>query len=400
MGARTHGRGTRSNPQKSIRLYAKEEYGKDRIEYPFFGDTPVSSFKRLILRSPDADFTQTLFKDELIHRLLRGMNLDLQAAQPSVVFINGEYWGIHNLRERQDRYYLSSHYGVPSDGVDILGYDKGDEEVIEGDNRNYQEMVDYIQNHDMAVPEHYAYIQRQIDTDNFIDYQIAQIFLANFDWPTNNVRYWRPRQPGGRWRWLFFDCDACMTRFSLPELTRYLPATAEGDPARFLLSRLLRNAEFRNQFTSRFYVHLNTTFEPGRIIRMIEQFRAEYAPMVAEHIARWNSPPSLAMWLEALESLKRFALLRPPEMLRQLKDVLPAPLLLYPNPASDRLYLDALPDAPVTLTFLDTRGRQVAVRQISAGSDYTDISQLPSGLYLVRMQYGQLTLTQKLSVIR
>jgi hypothetical protein len=361
---------------------------------------PIGSFKRLLLRSTEADFWSSLFRDELVHTLLRGLDLDLQAVQPVIVFINGEYWGIQHLRERQDKYYLASHYGISPDAVDVLGYDAGDEEVIEGDSQGYQDLLRYLRENDVAQSQHYAYVRTQVDIDNFIEYQIAHLYLANFDWPFNNVRYWRPRAPGGKWRWLFFDCDACLSKFSSPELARYLPDTQPDDPSRFLLSQFLRNADFRNQFVSRFYYHLSTTFEPSRVIRTIGEFKAAYAPMVAEHVARWRRPGSVDEWLASVTEIEKFAAQRPPEMLRQLQEFLPSPVLLYPNPAARQLYVRAPGDLPVSLAFFDTRGSLRATHRVSSSGTAVDVSALPAGLYLVRVQYGKLFYTQKINLIR
>jgi hypothetical protein len=95
------------------------------------------------------------------------------------------------------------------------------EEVIEGDSRHYQALLTYIRNHDLTQDAHYLYVASQIDISNFIDYQISQLFLANWDWPDNNVRFWRPRTAEGKWRWVFFDCDACMIQDSYKFLYLY-----------------------------------------------------------------------------------------------------------------------------------------------------------------------------------
>jgi hypothetical protein len=239
-----------------------------------------------------------------------------------------------------------------------------------------------------------------MNVENYIEYQIAQLYLANFDWPFNNVRYWRPRGPGGKWRWLFFDCDACLNKFSSPELARYLPDTEPDEPSRFLLSHLLRNADFRNQFVSRFYYHLSTTFEPSRVLRTIAEFKAAYAPMVAEHVARWSRPASLDDWLESVEAMEGFAIQRPPEMLRQLQEFLPAPVLLYPNPAARQLYVRTPEALPVSLAFFNVKGSLVATYQVRGDGAAVDVSALPAGLYLVRVQYGKLFFTQKVNLLR
>jgi hypothetical protein len=144
-----------------VRVYARDEYGKNRINYRIFPDLNIERFKTLILRSPDADFSATIFKDELVQTIIKDMNIDLQATRPSVVFINGEYWGIHNIRERQDKHYLANHYGVDPDNLDILGLALEGSEIIEGDDAHYNAMLDFIASHDLRNPAHYGYIATQ-----------------------------------------------------------------------------------------------------------------------------------------------------------------------------------------------------------------------------------------------
>jgi hypothetical protein len=122
--------------------------------------------------------------------------------------------------------------------------------------------------------------------------------------------------------------------------------------------------------------------------------------MVAEHVARWNRPASVDQWLESVGEIERFALQRPPEMLRQLKELLPAPLLLYPNPAPGRLYVKSPGDSPLTLSFFDVRGQLLGVFRVPGDGAPVNVSALPAGLYLVRIQYGKLFFTQKIHLIR
>src|SRR5699024_1545438 len=128
-GLRIHGGTSRGASQKSLRLYAKSEYdNEDSFNYEFFNDLKtknsnqnMTSFKRLLLRNSGNDRTQTMFNDGLIQNLISTLNtVDTQAYQPSIVFINGEYYGIQNIRERMDEYYLADHYGLKLDEVAIL----------------------------------------------------------------------------------------------------------------------------------------------------------------------------------------------------------------------------------------------------------------------------------------
>src|SRR5699024_4911381 len=106
----------------------------------------ITSFKRLLLRNSGNDRAQTMFNDGLIQNLISTLNtVDTQAYQPSIVFINGEYYGIQNIRERMDEYYLANHYGLKLDEVAIL---KNQNELYRGGNSDvyhYNNMLAYIE---------------------------------------------------------------------------------------------------------------------------------------------------------------------------------------------------------------------------------------------------------------
>jgi hypothetical protein len=408
MGARIHGRGSRQNPQKSVRIYAREEYGSEWLNFQMFPDLAIDKFKTLILRTPDADFSQTIFKDELIQTLIRPMNLDLQATRPSVVFINGEYWGIHNIRERYDKHYFAQHNGVDSENVDFLGLTPDGNEIIEGDSQHYTNIIQYIRSHNLAEDVHYQYIASQVDIANFVDYHIAHLFFANWDWPNNNMRFWRPRTPEGKWRWVFFDCDACMIQDSYKFLYLY-SSSEKNDPkyktyeeSTFLLRNLLQNQQFRTLFLQKFMHHLNTTFEPGRIINEIQSFKQTYAPEALEHIYRWNSPDTYTTWMQNLEEIKLFALRRPVEMLNQLETLYQLPILLYPNPSTGEFQVDLGDDeqTPLNIQVYTTKGQLIQthayVNSKAAKGVPIKLNHQPAGLYIVRIQYGNLVFNKKL----
>ena len=108
-GMRIHGGASRGGDQKSLRLYARESYGAEVFEYPFFSQKPsLTSFKTLLLRGTK-EWSGTLIKDELCHSLVQGLRLDYCATKTSIVFLNGEYWGIYSLRERQDKYSVENN---------------------------------------------------------------------------------------------------------------------------------------------------------------------------------------------------------------------------------------------------------------------------------------------------
>ena len=332
IGVRIHGGNGRNLSQKSLRLYARSEYGENRFYHRIFPQLPYEDYNRLLLRNSGNDWSSTLFRDAAVQTIVGHLNFDTQAYRPAIVFINGEYWGIHNLRERYDKHYLARVYGIDPENLDLLTNEAQTSDTVivkEGDAVHYNKMVHYMQNNDIADSAGYAYIKTLIDIENFIDYHIAQIFSANFDWPGNNNDYWRLRQENydpcgqpkydGRWRWLLYDTDVGFNFVRNNFVHNTLAfATEEGksgwpnpDWATFLLRTLLTNDEFRTGFINRFADLLNSAFLPERTSDIISGLRSVIEPEIPGHIRRWNSPVSLEQWESNVDEMTEFALQRP-----------------------------------------------------------------------------------------
>jgi hypothetical protein len=165
--------------------------------------------------------------------------------------------------------------------------------------------------HDLSVPEHYAHVAERMDVDNFLVYQIAEIYFGNADWPQNNVRVWRRRRPDpfpgrdaeppghdGRWRWMLFDLDlSCghpwaggygenTLSYALSPTGR--PGTNSGSATIFLRA-LMQNPEFKRRFASTAADLLNSHFKESRAVAMVDAMRATMQPAMSEHIRRWQS---------------------------------------------------------------------------------------------------------------
>ena len=164
MGIRIHGNKGRTFPQKSMRLYARSEYGESKFNYQFFLNKPTTEFKRLVLRSASSnDWKNTLFKNELAQELTSTLNLSYQANIPVIVFINGEYWGIHHLSERIDEYYLNEYYGANKDSISLLS---NNGIVEQGSATDFLELINYINTHSLIDSTHYNNVAEQLDINN------------------------------------------------------------------------------------------------------------------------------------------------------------------------------------------------------------------------------------------
>jgi len=346
IGIRIHGGATRTYPQKSLRLYARAKYkgGPKDFAYEVFpglkspvDGKPMIKFRRLILRTSGNDSQYTMFRDAFMTSLVSELDLATQASRPSVVFVNGEYWGIHNFRERFDEFDVENTYKVDKDDVVILENDGVVDVGEEGDGKNYRDMISFLRASDIRDPAVYRRLDTMMDVGNFMDYQIAQIYFGNHDWPGNNLKFWRARTkeyiPGkgygdGRWRWFLYDTDFGFSLYNGPQgyehRTLELATRAGGadwpnpDWSTFIFRTLLKNEEFRAEFLKRFDSYLNTVFEPSRVKARLAQFQDAYEKEIAEHIARWRSPRGIGEWKQSIDVMRYFAEMRPAAIRAQL----------------------------------------------------------------------------------
>jgi hypothetical protein len=340
-----------------------------------------------------------------------------------VVFINGEYWGIHTIRDRIDKYYLGLKYDIEPDSIDIL---ENNSQVEEGSNADYLNMIDYIENHDLSEQQHYDSIKKRMDINNYIDYQIVEIYFNNNDWPGSNIQYWRERAPGAKWRWTLFDLDNCYTDYAFNTLKF---VTYEGDTcyqnptwATFLFRNLLKSNEFEQQFVNRFAQLLNTTFQPDTILPKIAEFTQLYEKDIDRHISRWQFPRSHDGWLGDIDyTLNTFVRERPCYMQDIILDFfdldedefdfnchfnIPETVLnkirIAPNPASTffNLKIENPGFTECRITIFDYVGRSIYHENLSISNGSinktVDISSLKNGMYLVVLSDGSKIFSNKL----
>ena len=333
VGLRLHGGWSRYYPRKSFRVYARGTYGKSELEGPFFDDVGFESYKRLVLRAGGNNEMHMNFRDAAMQLMVKGLNVEYLNYKAAVHFINGEFWGFINIRERYDHHYIKRVFDLEENEIDFLSLNQ---EVKHGDNLHFAQTFSFVINNNLSDTNHYNFIKTRIDIENFTDYQISNIFFRNTDWPHNNIDYFRkrtlnydPNAPyghDGRWRWLLFDTDHGFGRIRQPNNNPHLHNTLEyalrpNEWSTDLLRNLLDNNEFKNHFILRYADLLNTVFLPQNTIGIIDSLKAKYDPFVQEHINRWrNRPSSISAWNSEINRSRTFGNLRPNIQRTHLRD--------------------------------------------------------------------------------
>lgn len=324
-GIKVHGGLTRAQSQKALNIYARSIYGTSKINYKLFNDRSADSYDSFVLRNGGNDFKWTLFRDEMMHSIVSGvMGFEQAASRPAIVFLNGMYYGIQHIREKVSDNFIEANTRVSSSKIDMLEYPPYvvEPKVLSGSADGYTQLTDYLNTHDLAVDEYYNIVAAQVDIQNFINYQVSQIYFDNGDWPGNNVKWWRPNDPAGKWRWILFDTDfgfglSPFGNESGNQLLHYLHNTllqatqstgaAWPNPpySNLLFRSLLKNIGFKNLFINTFCDHLNTTFRAERVNALINSMKSILEPEIPRHHQKY--PESAGHWATDVQVMTTFA---------------------------------------------------------------------------------------------
>jgi len=336
-GVKVHGGLTRGQAQKALNIYARNVYGTNQINYKLFDDLSQTTYQSFVLRNAGNDFKWTIFRDELMHSLIQNeMDLEQSSYMPSVVFLNGAYYGIEHVREKINENFIAAHTGIDKDKIDMLEFIPHDSnvKVLKGKVDAWQQMIDFITAHDLGDSANYAAVASRVDVENFILYQIAQIYFDNGDWPGNNIKWWRPNSPEGKWRWILFDTDFgfglspfgdetgdMLLHYKHNTLATATASTGETWPnpphSTFLFRNLLKNMSFKAQFINTFCDYLNTAFQASVVNDKINAMRNDLAPEIQRHHQRF--PESAGNWSNDIMVLTTFADLRVSYVFNHLK---------------------------------------------------------------------------------
>ncbi len=415
-GVRIHGGRTRLAAQKSLRLYAREEYGEKHFQYQLFPNKNVDQYKRFILRTSMASwYGQTIIKDILAQDISSNLDVDYQDFQPVDVYINGEYWGVHTVRDRIDERYIAYTHDLDKDSI----------EFYELTNPDFLALLKFIELSDLSNEANYEHVAAQINIENYIDYNIAQQFFSNFDWPGNNSKCWR-QKPDGKWRWVLYDLDA---GFGLPSYNMLTHATL-NDPsvnwpnspsATLMFRKLIENESFRNQFIYRYAEVLCNDFSIEIMLNKLKNIEEMYKPSLPDHMSRWHFPSSLSSWENELRSdLSTYLSQRAEHVRYNLTEFFNIEtfnfecepivgfendILIRPNPISD--YFQILNNhgdlEDVTLAIFNINGSLVhAADRFSFARNerkYINVQHLGNGTYILKITSNEYNQQSKLVVI-
>ena len=369
---------SRANEPHSFKLKAGKIYeGKNSIDYPFFPSKPYLKHKTLQNRNGGNDYSCRI-KDaalqEIVHR--SGLEVEGQHTQPIVHLINGEYIGLLNMREPNNKHYAYANWGIDTDEMDQFEMSPDSGYVqMEGTRDAFLEW--YALSANAADADTYEAIRELVDIDEYINYMAVELFLGGADWPHNNVKGFRSRGEGGRFRFVLFDLDGALNLtspfYSFEKHQTHTFNTIYETGEAFteeielvtIFLNMLANESFRKQFIDSYCLVAGSVFEPSRCNEIIDEMAERIAPALDYE---GHSPYSTANTMKsalanrqntlinAMVNYSRFELYRAERYDVSISaNITDAPLRLNGMPIPTSTFSGAL-FAPITLRAEDVAG--------------------------------------------
>ncbi len=276
-------------PQKTLKIRAQAKYGAKYFEYPLFEDRPFTYYKSFNLRNSGNDCVWTRMADGFQSQLIDLLDTDIihLAFKPVIVYINGQYYGHYNMRERKDRFCIAQWEGLDMDLADQITILRASYTTVQGSNKEYRALLDRVK---ASSPGKNAadlqYILDNVDIDSYFDYLAIEMFFGNSD--IGNTMFYKLPGEGQKWKWLIFDLDYGMFSSSFDSPKSYTKAKGMGDKLinNTIFLKLLENAEMKQYFLERL-AYIYRTLTPDVMNAKLTQIKAILEPEMAMHFERW-----------------------------------------------------------------------------------------------------------------
>ena len=340
---RVGGGSTREYSRKTLIIYAHKRFGEKLFDHEIFPDQKpgLHKFKSLSLRNAANDFEFLYIRDALAQRsMAMHVDLDWQAWRPAIVYINGKYYGMLNIRERAQEDNIYTNY----DGLEDIDLFENWDNLKEGDWDNLNRFTAFYNedNHTMAEYEQW------MDSREFINVMILNLYYGNVDFPGNNAVMWRPRTEGGRWRWIAKDVDYSMGIYGIPytfDILKWLYDpdfdqqwhwNANGYPYTLLFRQLMKDQDFKDEFVERCAIYTGDFLNYEGIHKLLDTMYQKicselsfYGPLIGK---------SLEMYRNEMDNVEKWVKGRTDEFMRQLCEFynLDKPVPLTINTASSK----------------------------------------------------------------
>ncbi len=317
-GIRLTGGSSKVYIPRTFTLYARSKLEKEHFAINPFSDRTYNEYDALTLRHGGTDTRRTRIKDAFLTRLANGFGVMYLASAPAQVYVNGEYWGAFNFRERSNQDAIAQWEGLNDpDLIDQIDIIKNRGTQQKGGKADLEALAEYCRSHDLNNPASLKHVTDRLDVRSLFAHTAMEIISGNTD--LSNVRYYR--LPGGKWKLMLFDLDLSMYHNNREPIDFYLRSGRYATRHNYgeLFNALMEVPSMRTEFLTLIGRMMAQRFSPDYIKTTMDKWRALYIPVLEKHFSKWKEL-SMARWVSEMDKFEKYLVLRPKSVMNWLID--------------------------------------------------------------------------------
>ncbi len=290
--------GSRSNPQHSVTIEpANKLFGTGNpIQYPLIEEKSyIKQFDAFYLRNGSNFWNTYPQKDATFMRIMRNTHANSQAYTPVIAFVNGQYFGVYELREKANEGYFETNYGNNPDSLDLLSvsyfYGAGVLRTVNGSDTGFYNMKDFVTQYNTSNSDYFKKCDQKLDLKNFTDYLSAENWFGNVDWIYNNMKIARTQTIDNKWRFFLQDMELGLGGWTdyNTNIFDYFRYNNQPNPYWELYNGLIQNTTFKNYFVNRYADLMNTVFKPTYFMPILDTMYQQLIPEMPRHFQKWTN---------------------------------------------------------------------------------------------------------------
>lgn len=335
-----HGNDSWFYNQRGIDFICRDEFGyNDALKYQIFNSKPRNEFQRIIIKAaandnypfegtPNSNFAGELggahIRDQYVHTVAQkaGMHVDARTWAPAVLYVNGAYWGVYDVREKvDDKDFTKYYYESKEDSLQFLQTWGSTWSAYGGAQAqtDWNTFKNWVAANNINIPANYAYVDSVYNLKSLADYVILNSYVVCSDWLNWNTAWWRGlnyKCDKKKWRYALWDEDATFKHYinytGLPDLSSSAdpcdPSTLNNPGGQGhipILNKLLLNPTFKQYYVMRYFDLINSGLSCKRMTDILDSMILVITPEMPGQIARWPGG-SMAQWQSNVSALKTF----------------------------------------------------------------------------------------------
>ncbi|MDG1333968.1 MAG: CotH kinase family protein [Crocinitomicaceae bacterium] len=324
-----HGNDSWAYDQRGFDVIMRDQFGYNGdIEHQIFPEKSRTDFQRLIMK-PAANDNYPFedgahIRDAFVHMLSihADMKLDERTSRACVLYLNGQYWGAYEMREKVDDHdYTDYYYGQGKFDLQFLKTWGGTWSEYGGAQAqtDWDDLVAYILANDISIPANYEYVDSTLNWRSLCDYFMFNSYIVSQDWLNWNTAWWRGMDQTAtkkKWRYILWDMDASFGHYvnytGIPDPSANAdPCNVEGLPnpggqghTDILVKLMADTAIVEQYYITRYIDLINNEFSCEYMNFLLDSMINEIDPEMGDQIATWGG--TYANWQGAVQTLRDF----------------------------------------------------------------------------------------------